>query len=152
MSENNSRNRSVESKWQELPLELLPDVKGAGDIFQSGVTDIQWWNQLQPPGKNQPCIDIPSSALQQHPSGSLKLAVMEELISWKLTNATSQFFFFSLKLVVKYLPAYHCRHQVSPSSQFQNFFYYLKSTRIMVTRVEPWGERAFQWGNFVSNK
>lgn len=68
-------------------------MKGAGHISQSGVTDIHWWNQLQPPGKNQPCIGIPSSALQQHPSGSLKLAVMEEFISWKLTNATSQFFF-----------------------------------------------------------
>ena len=131
MSENHSRNRPVESKWQEWPLELLPDVKGAGDISQSGVADVQWWNHLRPPGRNQWCRDIPSCALQQHPSGSLKLAVMEEFISWKLTSATSQFF-FSLKLVVKYLPAYHCRHQVSPSSQFQNFFYYLKSTRITV--------------------
>ena len=34
--------------------------------------------------------------------------------------------FFSLKLVVKYLPAYHFRQRISLSFQFQNFFYYLR--------------------------
>lgn len=74
-----------------------------------------------------------------HHIGSLKLTILEVFTPWKLANGINQIFFLLFrKLIIKYLPVYHCSAHISYCMRGSSMISWCKQKKLELDSQKAW--------------